>query len=55
MTMPVSPAMGVATALKKVVSRIDSTPRVSIILHHSRVGVKSMPQAVLKEPTMMAR
>ncbi len=54
MTMPVRPAMGVAYVLRNVVSRIDSTPRVSICFHHNSVGVKSLPQAALNDPQMMA-
>jgi hypothetical protein len=36
-------------ALKKVVSKMASTPRVRASFHQRRVGVKSTPQAVVKE------
>ena len=49
MTMPVKAAIGVATALRKVVSRMASMPRVRASFHQRSVGVKSTPQAVLKE------
>ena len=48
-TMPVRAATGVARALRKVVSRMASTPRVRASFHQRRVGEKSTPQAVLKE------
>jgi len=39
MIMPVSAASGVANALRKVVSRTDSTPRAAISFHQCNVGV----------------
>ena len=37
--MPVSAASGVANALRKVVSRIDSIPRAATSFHQYNVGV----------------
>ena len=49
-TIPRMAAKGVAIALRKVVSRMASTPRVTVISQCLKVGVKSTPQVKLKEP-----
>jgi hypothetical protein len=49
-TIPRHAAKGVASALKNVVSRIASTPRVTTMDQCLKVGVKSTPHVKLNEP-----